>query len=210
MKCRDCEKWGWGDDEGTPVWGWCWKYTSCPDPDIDRSCPDFSLKKPDIFTTLSTLQAENKKLRAELNDLRTQWDMYGGDEGITSTFAELEQTKAEIARLKHYEDKCHDCPIVCAKTEIIKAHEELEAAQNERDMWKEGMEDCQQSILELEAELEQVKRCIEIVENQRDQMKRERDAAIDCIYKIEDALDRGNDNDWAREHISEWKSQKED
>lgn len=123
MKCRDCEKWGWGDDEGTPVWGWCWKYTSCPDPDIDRSCPDFSPKKPDIFTTLSTLQAENKKLRAEL---------------------------------------------------------------------------------------EQVKRCIEIVENQRDQMKRERDAAIDCIYKIEDALDRGNDNDWAREHISEWESQKED
>lgn len=52
MKCRDCEKWGWGDDEGTPVWGWCWKYTSCPDPDIDRSCPDFSPKKPDIFTTL--------------------------------------------------------------------------------------------------------------------------------------------------------------
>jgi len=47
MKCRDCEKWGWGDDEGTPVWGWCWKYTSCPDPDIDRSCPDFSPKKPD-------------------------------------------------------------------------------------------------------------------------------------------------------------------
>ena len=60
----------------------------------------------------------------------------------------------------------------------------------------------------LRAELEKVKRCIEIVENQRDQMKRERDAAIDCIYKIEDALDRGNDNDWAREHISEWESQK--
>lgn len=62
---------------------------------------------------------------------------------------------------------------------------------------------------QLRAELEQVKRCIEIVENQRDQMKRERDAAVDCIYKIEDALDRGNDNDWAREHISEWESQKE-
>ena len=62
----------------------------------------------------------------------------------------------------------------------------------------------------LRAKLEQAERCIEIVENQRDQMKRERDAAIDCIYKIEDALDRGNDNDWAREHISEWESQKED
>ena len=86
-------------------------------------------------TALSTLQAENEKLRAE-----------------------LEQAGAEITRLKHYEDKCHDCPIVCAKTEIIKAHEELKAAQNERDMWKEGMEDCQKSILELEAELEQAKR----------------------------------------------------
>lgn len=62
---------------------------------------------------------------------------------------------------------------------------------------------------ELRGELEQVKRCIEIVENQRDQMKRERDAAIDCIYEIEDALDRGNDNDWAREHILEWESQKD-
>lgn len=127
----------------------------------------------DCLTHISTLQAENEKRQDE-----------------------LEQARAEITRLKHYEDKCHDCPIVCAKTEIIKAHEELEAAQNERNMWKEGMEDCQQSILELEAELEQA--------------KRERDAAIDCIYKIEDALDRGNDNDWAREHISEWESQKED
>lgn len=43
-----------------------------------------------------------------------------------------------------------------------------------------------------------------------EQVKRERDAAVDCIYQIEDDLDRGNDNDWAREHISEWESQKED
>ena len=41
-------------------------------------------------------------------------------------------------------------------------------------------------------------------------MKLERDAAVDCIYQIEDDLDRGSDNDWAREHISEWESQKED
>ena len=43
-----------------------------------------------------------------------------------------------------------------------------------------------------------------------EQAKRERDAAVDCIYQIEDDLDRGNDNDWAREHIAEWESQKED
>lgn len=42
------------------------------------------------------------------------------------------------------------------------------------------------------------------------QVKRERAAAVDCIYQIEDDLDRGSDNDWAREHISEWESQKED
>lgn len=48
----------------------------------------------------------------------------------------------------------------------------------------------------LQAENEQLRTELE-------QVKRERDAAVDCIYKIEDDLDRGNDNDWAREHISE-------
>lgn len=44
-----------------------------------------------------------------------------------------------------------------------------------------------------------------------EQVKRERDAAVSCIYEIEDDLDRGNDNDWAREHIEEWRNtQKEE
>ena len=44
-----------------------------------------------------------------------------------------------------------------------------------------------------------------------EQVKRERDATVSCIYEIEDDLDRGNDNDWAREHIEEWSSaQKEE
>lgn len=43
-----------------------------------------------------------------------------------------------------------------------------------------------------------------------ERVKAERDAAVDCIYQIEDDLDRGSDNDWAREHISEWESRKED
>lgn len=92
-------------------------------------------KQADILCELRGQKYEQMsvidRLRSELNDLRAQWDMYGGDVGITATFSELEK------------------------------------------------------------------------------VKRERDAAIDCIYKIEDALDRGNDNDWAREHISEWESQKE-
>ena len=90
MKCRDCEHWGWGDDEGTPVWGWCWIRTSCPDPDIERTCPDFSPKAPDIFTTLSTLQAENEKLREKIEDARLE----GYAKGLGEMSAELEQVRA--------------------------------------------------------------------------------------------------------------------
>ena len=95
-------------------------------------------------------------------------------------------------------DRTIKCEEYCIKDDclIVKAATALSTLQAENE--------------KLRAELEKVKRCIEIVKNQREQMKRERDAAIDCIYKIEDALDRGNDNDWAREHISEWESQKED
>lgn len=94
-------------------------------------------------TALSTLQAENEKLRAE-----------------------LEQAKTEITRLKHYEDKCHDCPIVCAKTEIIKAHEELEAVQAE-------LEQKSKLIAQQAAELERRDKLLKEQETELDQMKRE-------------------------------------
>lgn len=126
------------------------------------------------------LMAENESLRAEVEHWKNAHhqaalNFQQENRECNKVLAELEQARAEITRLKYYEDKCHDCPIVCAKTEIIKAHEELEQIQSEND-----------------------------------RLRKERDAAVDCIYKIEDALDRGNDNDWAREHISEWESQKED
>ena len=105
MKCRDCEHWGWGDDEGTPVWGWCWIRTSCQDPDIERTCPAFSPKAPDIFTALSTLQAENEKLRAELEQkskLISQQaeEMKRRDTLLKDQEAELEQVKRENRQLK--------------------------------------------------------------------------------------------------------------
>jgi hypothetical protein len=72
----------------------------------------------------------------ENNPEETFHDMVECLTALSTLQAELEQAGAEIARLKHYEDKCHDCPIVCAKTEIIKAHEELEAIQAELEQVK--------------------------------------------------------------------------
>lgn len=72
----------------------------------------------------------------ENNPEETFHDMVECLTALSTLRAELEQAGAEIARLKHYEDKCHDCPIVCAKTEIIKAHEELEAIQAELEQVK--------------------------------------------------------------------------
>lgn len=62
---------------------------------LGMDCSDFEQVMVDAATALSTLQAENEKLRAELDDLRIQWDMYGGDVGITAVYEELEQVKQE-------------------------------------------------------------------------------------------------------------------
>ena len=108
----------------------------------------------DAATALSALQAENERLRDEVERQRRSADnrqhLYeNAERAYIKVLTELEQTRAEITRLKHNEDKCHDCPIVCAKTEIVKAQEELEAVQ---------------------AELERV--------------KRERDAAVEDLHKL--------------------------
>lgn len=58
----------------------------------------------DAATALSTLQEENEKLRAELDDLRIQWDMYGGDVGITAVYKELEQAKRCIEIIEKQRD----------------------------------------------------------------------------------------------------------
>lgn len=81
----------------------------------------------DAAAALSALQTENERLRdelkrkvnlvfqqakeldrrnlflqeqeAELDDLRAQWDMYGGDVGITAVYKELEQVKRALAMM---------------------------------------------------------------------------------------------------------------
>lgn len=97
MKCRDCAHLGWGDDEGTPAWGLCFQRTSYPDPDIDRSCSDFSPKKSDIFTILSMLQTENEHLRAELERVKAEKD------------AAIEDLEEIMFKGGHNIDTCHFC-----------------------------------------------------------------------------------------------------
>ena len=72
MKCRDCENLIWGYAEGERIWQCRERY--CPDLDIERDCPDFAPQKPYIFTAYSTLQAENEKLRAELEQVKRERD----------------------------------------------------------------------------------------------------------------------------------------
>lgn len=67
MKCNDCGNLGWGDDEGEIVYAWCRVRQYCPDLGIERDCSSFLKKRPDA---LSTLQTENEKLRAELEQVK--------------------------------------------------------------------------------------------------------------------------------------------
>lgn len=45
---------------------------------------------------------------------------------------------------------------------------------------------------------------VEEAADRLEQMQTKLDAAESCIYAVEDALDRGANNDWAREAIREW------
>lgn len=119
------------------------------------------------------LQAENEELKEKLYDgegvnLVNYWMQQAKIEenGHRNCQAALERAKEEITRLKHYEDKCHDCPIVCAKTEIIKAHEGLEAVQAE-------LEQKSKLIAQQAAELERRDKLLKEQETELDQMKRE-------------------------------------
>lgn len=129
----------------------------------------------DAADALTALLAESEKLRDEAEGMRSNW--YKAVEAVKDLRAEQEKAKTEITRLKYYEDKCHDCPIVCAKTEIIKAHEELEAVQAE-------LEQKSKLIAQQAAELERRDKLLKEQETELDQMKRERDAAVEDLHKL--------------------------
>lgn len=55
-----------------------------------------------VFQQAKELDRRNLFLQeqeAELDDLRTQWDMYGGDVGITAVYKELERVKRALAMM---------------------------------------------------------------------------------------------------------------
>ena len=98
MKCSDCENLGWTNDEGEPVWGWCYERRSFPDPDIDRSCPNFSLKRPSM---LQQLQTENEMLKAKLNILKRKLIIIGQipDKSIGIRFNMNEYSPSDVESL---------------------------------------------------------------------------------------------------------------
>lgn len=113
-------------------------------------------------TALSTLQVENARLRAELEYEREYANAY--HEECSQWEAENEKLRAEVESLK--KEHCAGCSVPVVEAERLR---DLNEAPN------------------LRAELEQVKRCIEIVEKQRD-------AAIEELekYMVQDVLD-GNE-----------------
>lgn len=108
----------------TPKVDQCKQCTYWSGGDMSKCIPRMTT---DAATALATLQAENEKLRAELknkvelvfqqakeldrrnlflqeqeaelDDFRKQWDMYGGDVGITAVYKELEQVKRTLAMM---------------------------------------------------------------------------------------------------------------
>lgn len=56
------------------------------------------------------IRADLARVTEELNDLRAQWDMYGGDVGVTETYKELERAKAELKVQKTKCDRCRFYP----------------------------------------------------------------------------------------------------
>ena len=122
-------------------------------------------------TALSTLQDENESLKEKLYDgegvnLVDYWMQQAKIEenGHRNCQAENEKLRAEVESLK--KEHCAGCSVPVVEAERLR---DLNEAPN------------------LRAELEQVKRCIEIVEKQRD-------AAIEELekYMVQDVLD-GNE-----------------
>ena len=161
----------------------------------------------DAADALTALLAENEKLRDEAEGMRSNW--YKAVEAVKNLRAEQEKT--EITRLKHYEDKCHDCPIVCAKTEIIKAHEELEQIQSENKRLKNKLSELAHLPFDEPGIGERTRLMAENAElrAELEQVKREREKLERFLGELEGAVYTGQ-YFHLRPMIEKWRGQKED
>lgn len=110
-----------------------------------------------------------------------------------------------------------------AATAITDLLARVEAAEKEVEWKNKVIEAAERRFIDAEAENEKLKNCRNqckivcllekynemeekmIKEKERaEKAERERDAAMSCIFEIEDDLDRGNDNGWSRKHIRDW------
>lgn len=158
---------------------------------------------------ITALLAENEKLRDEAEGMRSNW--YKAVEAVKNLRAEQEKAKTEITRLKHYEDKCHDCPIVCAKTEIIKAHEELEQIQSENKRLKNKLSELAHLPFDEPGIGERTRLMAENAElrAELEQVKREREKLERFLGELEGAVYTGQ-YFHLRPMIEKWRGQKED
>ena len=163
----------------------------------------------DAADALTALLAENEKLRDEAEGMRSNW--YKAVEAVKNLRAEQEKAKTEITRLKHYEDKCHDCPIVCAKTEIIKAHEELEQIQSENKRLKNKLSELAHLQFDEPGIGERTRLMAENAElrAELEQVKREREKLERFLGELEGAVYTGQ-YFHLRPMIEKWRGQKED
>lgn len=82
---------------------------------------------------VDNLRADLARVTAELNDLRAQWDMYGGDVGITETYKELEWVKAELESKEKYYEQMIDALSATDSADLARVTAERDAAI--KDIW---------------------------------------------------------------------------
>lgn len=169
-----------------------------------------------LCRSIMTLLARADAAEQERDRLREILDMYGGEYGIAAILKEKEAAEARADRLEE-ELKAH------TETDLAKAHEAL-SADWAKQKWRAEKAEKQLKALSMvvlgrpiitTGKREIITFCGIPVEEAMDwildypKLKRKLEKAERCINAIEDDLDRGNDNDWAREHIAVWRENKE-
>lgn len=115
----------------------------------------------------------------------------------------VQQLRKELARVtaELYEAR-ESCE--AAEKKYAACAQRLRQIQYCYDIAKNAEQQLRRQIDEITGKWAECAKKLKHTSEQLEQVTAERDAAVECIQYIEDDLDRGNDNDWAREHIADW------